>query len=80
MDMIIQILYAGRSVYLMYGDEDWNENLIESLLKIIQQRYGYNAYHVESDEEYTARRRKEEQDAAKKRTKYIKTNLTIIKP
>ena len=28
--------------------------------------------HVESDEEYTARRIKEEQDAAKKRTKYIR--------
>ena len=28
--------------------------------------------HVESDEEYTARRTKEEQDAAKKRTRHIK--------
>jgi outer membrane lipoprotein SlyB len=35
-------------------------------------KFGSRNGHVESDEEYTARRRKEEEDAAKKRTRHIK--------
>ena len=49
---IIQDLYTGKNVYLMFGDDDWSENLCQSLLKIIQQRYGYNAYYITSMDDY----------------------------
>lgn len=50
--LIIYNLYIGKDVYVMSADEDWTENIIESLLKLIQQRYGINAVLVESDEDY----------------------------
>ena len=31
---------------------DWAENIAESLFKAIQQRYGYNAYRVNSLDDY----------------------------
>ena len=31
---------------------DWSENIAESLFKAIQQRYGYNAYFCNSEEDY----------------------------
>ena len=31
---------------------DWAENIAESLFKAIQQRYGYNAIKVETEEDY----------------------------
>lgn len=46
MFQIIDALSAGRDVYIMIGNEGWSEMLIESLLKLIQQRYGYNALRV----------------------------------
>ena len=47
---IIQVLYSGKSVFIIYDiNADWSEGLMESLLKIIQQRYGYNAYYVTTD-------------------------------
>lgn len=47
---IIQDLANGRNVYLMISDTDeWSINLIQSLLKIIQQTYGYNAYYITPD-------------------------------
>lgn len=49
---IIYNLYLGIDVYLMISDEDWSENILESLLKLIQQRYGYNAVYIDSDEDY----------------------------
>lgn len=46
---IIYSLYTGKDVYLIVSDEeDWAETLNESLLKLIQQRYGYNAIRVNS--------------------------------
>ena len=38
---IVYLLYQGVDVYLIIAEEDWSENLVESLLKLIQQRYGY---------------------------------------
>lgn len=49
---IIQNLYTGINVYLVFGDNDWSENLCQSILKIIQQRYGYNGYFINSFEDY----------------------------
>jgi hypothetical protein len=43
---IIQLLRAGRDVYLIVSNDDWSEMIIESLLKLIQQRYGYNATRI----------------------------------
>lgn len=52
----------------------WGDRLKrESSSKIVGGwKLGSRNGHVESDEEYTARRTKEEQDAAKKKTKHIK--------
>ena len=49
---IIQDLYSGRNVYLVFGENDWSENLCQSILKIIQQRYGYNGYLINTPEDY----------------------------
>lgn len=49
---IIQDLYLGKNVYLMFGEDDWSENLCQSLLKIIQQRYGYNGYYITNFNDY----------------------------
>ena len=49
---IIYNLYIGKDVFIIVSSEDWSENLIESLLKLIQQRYGYNAVLILSDEDY----------------------------
>lgn len=45
---IINLLYMGNDVYIIISDDDWSETLIESLLKLIQQRYGYNAVRVDN--------------------------------
>lgn len=49
---IIYNLYIGNDVFILYNNEDWSENIMESLLKLIQQRYGYNAIMISSDEDY----------------------------
>lgn len=49
---IIYSLYIGTDVYIIISDDDWSENLVESLLKLIQQRYGYNACKINSLEDY----------------------------
>lgn len=49
---IIYPLYIGKDVYLIYDISDWGEDMIESLLKLIQQRYGYNACRIDSIEDY----------------------------
>jgi len=49
---IIQDLYIGKNVYLMFAEDEWSENLCMSLLKIIQQRYGYNGYYITNIEDY----------------------------
>lgn len=50
--VIIQNLCCGRDVLLVFSNDDWSENLAESLLKIIQQRYGYNGVFINSMEDY----------------------------
>lgn len=49
---IIYNLYIGLDVFIIYSESDWSENILESLLKLIQQRYGYNAVLINSDEDY----------------------------
>lgn len=49
---IIYNLYIGKDVFILYSDKDWSENLMESLLKLIQQRYGYNAVNINCEEDY----------------------------
>lgn len=49
---IIYSLYIGKDVYLCMQESEWSENLIESLLKLIQQRYGYDAVHIDSFDDY----------------------------
>lgn len=49
---IIYNLYIGNNVFIIASDSDWSENILESLLKLIQQRYGYNAVKIDSDDDY----------------------------
>ena len=49
---IIYNLYLGYDVFILASSEDWSENILESLLKLIQQRYGYNAVRIDSDDDY----------------------------
>lgn len=50
---IVFPLYQGKNVYLVMDDTlDWSENLLESLLKVIQQRYGYNAVRINEYNDY----------------------------
>ena len=50
---IIYQLYLGNDVFLVFDDSaDWAENIIESLLKLIQQRYGCNAVYINDEEDY----------------------------
>lgn len=49
---IIYNLYIGNHVFIIASSADWSENILESLLKLIQQRYGYNAIRIDSDEDY----------------------------
>lgn len=49
---IVHSLYIGQDVFIISDDADWSENLIESLFKLIQQRYGYNGYNIKTFEDY----------------------------
>lgn len=49
---IVYNLYLGKDIYLIYSDDDWSENLAESLNKLIQQRYGYNAIKICGFDDY----------------------------
>jgi hypothetical protein len=51
---IIMNLYLGFDVYIAISEEDWSINLVESLLKLIQQRYGYNGLRINDMNDYTA--------------------------
>lgn len=48
---IIMELYYGHSVYLLISNDYWSELLIESLMKLIQQRYGVNGARVNTLED-----------------------------
>lgn len=43
---LITLLNEGKDIYIIVSDDDWSQMLIESLLKLIQQRYGYNGQRV----------------------------------
>lgn len=49
---IVYSLYIGKDVYLLINESDWSENIIESILKLIQQRYGYNAIKINCFDDY----------------------------
>lgn len=50
---IVYELYLGHDVFLVIDiTADWSENLVESLLKLIQQRYGYNGMLIDSFDSY----------------------------
>lgn len=49
---IIYCLYSGYDVYIIIGNDDWTENLAESLMKLIQQRYGYNGVKINNFDDY----------------------------
>jgi hypothetical protein len=50
---IIYELYINNDVFIIVDSSmDWAENIAESLFKAIQQRYGYNSYRVNSEEDY----------------------------
>jgi hypothetical protein len=49
---VIYNLYLGKDVFIIAAKEDWSENVLESLLKLIQQRYGYNATKITCEEDY----------------------------
>jgi len=48
---IIMEIYYGRNIYLIINKDEWGTVLIESLLKLIQQRYGINATFINSPED-----------------------------
>ena len=49
---IITSINNGYNVYIVISKEDWSINLIESLTKYIQERYGITAVFVESYEDF----------------------------
>lgn len=49
---IVYNLYLGKDVYLVMDESDWSENIVESILKLIQQRYGYNGTLITDMETY----------------------------
>ena len=49
---IIYTVYLGKDVLLLYSDDQWSENMAESLNKLIQQRYGYNCIKITSFDDY----------------------------
>lgn len=50
--MIIYSLYQGKDVFLVIDDDIRLEPLNESLMKIIQQRYGYNGNYIRTEEDF----------------------------
>ena len=50
---IIYEIYVNNDVFIIVDENmDWSENIAESLFKVIQQRYGYNTYRVNSLDDY----------------------------
>ena len=46
-------IYLNNNVFILVDENmDWSENISESLFKAIQQRYGYNAVRVNSEEDF----------------------------
>lgn len=51
MNLVMEIYY-GNDIYLIISEDAWSNTLIESLLKLMQQRYGLNAIFINSEEDY----------------------------
>lgn len=49
---IIYNLYCGADILITADSSEWSEMLIEALMKLIQQRYGYNGVCIRSLEDY----------------------------
>lgn len=49
---IISALYNGMDVYLIISPEDWSENIADSLMKLIQDRYGVVGVRLTDFEDY----------------------------
>ena len=49
---IVNHLYLGQDVLLVFSNDLWSENLAESILKLIQERYGYNGVLITSIDDY----------------------------
>lgn len=50
--VIILEIYNGNNVYLLVSNDEWSQLLIDSLMKLIQQRYGINGVQVETMEDF----------------------------
>ena len=44
-------LYNGLNVFFVITHEDWSDMMVESLMKLIQQRYGINAVSINTPED-----------------------------
>ena len=42
---------VNRDVFLLISNDNWSKILIESLLKLIQQRYGINAVYIDTEDD-----------------------------
>lgn len=50
---IIYELYINNDIFILVDENmDWSENIAESLWKVIQQRYGYNAIRINNSDDY----------------------------
>lgn len=49
---IMSNVYNGFDVFITISEEDWSEDMIDSLMKFIQERYGVVGAHVTSIEDY----------------------------
>ena len=49
---IIMDLYQGINVFLIISPDEWSIALIESLMKLIQQRYGINGVKIGSFDDF----------------------------
>lgn len=49
---IVYNLYLGNDVYLIISMDNWSINIIEAILKIIQQRYGYDGVLINDYSDY----------------------------
>lgn len=52
MNIIMELYYNNNDIYLIISEDDWSSILIDSLLKLIQQRYGINGILINSYEDY----------------------------
>lgn len=49
---LMLVLESGIDVFLLVSEFDWTENIVESLFKFIQQRYGYQGVKITDKDDY----------------------------